>query len=131
MSGAVDVLIKVLQMSGQQERDLYDELDANPPLNHYPELLNYIHQKFGDYLRKSLNWISIAELQESVMADYGNTGYTIKKFHNQLIKLNLLGEIELHPMSHITARNLGVKLVRIDGVDYGRMKILIKLESID
>lgn len=90
-------------------------------IDNYIKLLDFIQRNYGDSAKKTLGLIPIANIMNHLKEV---SHYTEEEFKQQLIQLQLTHRIELRTTKSQLARNMGIELIDIRGVNYGFIKLL-------
>ncbi|MBE9222601.1 hypothetical protein IQ215_07810 [Cyanobacterium stanieri LEGE 03274] len=90
-------------------------------IDSYLKLMSFILQNYGELAKKRLGLIPIANILDHIKKI---SNYTDEEFKQHLLQLQLTHRIELRTTKSQLARNMGIDLVNIRGVQYGFMKIL-------
>ncbi|AFY83979.1 hypothetical protein [Oscillatoria acuminata] len=102
---------------GYLDRFYRDKISIDSYLN----LLDFIVKNYGDQAQKSLGLVPLAQIFTYIKQV---SDYTEDEFKKHLIQLQLTHRIELRTTKSQFARNIGIDLVDIRGVNYGFIKIL-------
>ncbi len=87
----------------------------------YLNLMEFIVKNYTNYAKDNMGLVPISEIFNQLHKVSDNADEEIKKF---LIKLRITNRIELRMTKTQLAKNLGIELVNIQGVEYGFLKIL-------
>lgn len=90
-------------------------------IDNYLHLLDFIVKNYGQQAQKSLGLVPLAQIFAHIQQV---SDYTEDEFKKHLIQLQLTHRIELRTTKSQFARNIGIDLVDIRGVNYGFIKIL-------
>ncbi|NEQ64881.1 MAG: hypothetical protein F6K21_05140 [Symploca sp. SIO2D2] len=90
-------------------------------IDSYLKLMDFIVKRCGDYARQNMGLVPISEILNQLHRVSNYPDEKIKKF---LIQLKITNRIELRMTKTKLAKNLGIELVDIQGVQYGFLKII-------
>lgn len=92
-------------------------------IDDYLTLMDFILKNCKEYVKQEVKLVPIGEILKQ-LDKVSNSKYSRKHLEKLLIQLQLTHRIELKTTKKQLAKNLGIELFNIRGVNYGFIKVL-------